>query len=124
MMLKQFRSYSLIGVLNTVIHIAVFALLHANNVSATWANGVAFLSTATFSYWANAKWTFQQSFQSLPSYLIFVAWLGSLALFSGWLMDYLAWSSWLSIPFFMGMSVVLGFLGVKKMVFNKKDTAS
>lgn len=123
MAFKQFGLYSLIGVLNTFIHIVVFSLLVANDVSATWANGVAFLSTATFSYWANARWTFQQSYQNLSSYMIFVAWMGGLAIFSGWLVDYLAWTSWLAIPFFMGLSVVLGFFGVKKLVFRKGNAS-
>ncbi|SOD70554.1 Putative flippase GtrA (transmembrane translocase of bactoprenol-linked glucose) [Alysiella filiformis DSM 16848] len=123
MIFKQFGIYSLIGILNTLIHVVVFGLLLANDVSATWANGMAFFSTATFSYWANAKWTFQQSYQNLSSYMAFVAWMGSLAIFSGWLVDYLAWTSWLAIPFFMVLSVILGFLGAKKLVFRKGNSS-
>jgi putative flippase GtrA len=57
---RQFTGFSLIGVVNTLIHlIIVTALVELFSVHPLPANGMAFISANLFSFWANSRWSFQ-----------------------------------------------------------------
>ncbi|MCW2484130.1 GtrA family protein, partial [Candidatus Symbiopectobacterium sp. NZEC135] len=59
-MLKLFTKYVSIGIINTVIHWAVFgALVYLAAYDQSVGNLIAFLVAVTFSFFANAKFTFQ-----------------------------------------------------------------
>lgn len=61
-MLKLFAKYTPIGILNTLIHWVVFAVclygLHTNQALANFAG---FVIAASFSFFANARFTFNAS---------------------------------------------------------------
>lgn len=58
--LQQFVKFSMIGAINTLIHIiitiSIVELLHFHPIVA---NSLAFLSANMFSYWANSRWSFR-----------------------------------------------------------------
>jgi len=57
----QLFKYSWVGMGSTLIHVAIAsAVIFFCELSATGANTAAFLVAMTFSYTANAKWSFQQ----------------------------------------------------------------
>ncbi len=57
---RQFTGFSLIGVVNTLIHlIIVTSLVELLSVHPILANGMAFISANIFSFWANSRWSFR-----------------------------------------------------------------
>ena len=71
-MLKLFSRYLSIGVLNTVIHWAVFYLiLCTSDATQSLANFGAFCVAVTFSFFANARWTFNSETTTLRYTTIF-----------------------------------------------------
>lgn len=57
---RQFTGFSLIGVVNTLIHlILVTGLVELLSVHPLPANGLAFISANVFSFWANSRWSFR-----------------------------------------------------------------
>ncbi|WP_141039155.1 GtrA family protein, partial [Escherichia coli] len=71
-MLHLFTKYMSIGVLNTLIHWVVFAfciyVIHTNQVLANFAG---FVIAVSFSFYANAKFTFNASTTTLK-YMLYV----------------------------------------------------
>ena len=57
-MLKLFVRYTSVGVINTLLHWLVFAILFFAGASQTIANLAAFCVAVTFSFFVNARWTF------------------------------------------------------------------
>jgi len=57
---RQFTGFSLIGVINTVIHLTlVTCLVEILLIHPMLANALAFISANLFSFWANSRWSFQ-----------------------------------------------------------------
>lgn len=57
---RQFTGFSLIGIVNTLIHlIIVTGLVELFSVHPLPANGMAFISANVFSFWANSRWSFR-----------------------------------------------------------------
>ncbi|MDK4689033.1 GtrA family protein [Kingella negevensis] len=115
--LHKIKWYSLIGVFNTALHFAVFSVLSWQGVASAWANVAAFACAATFSFFANAKWTFKQT-ANQKRYFLFMSLMGGLALLTGWLTDYLGLSSILAAISFSLISWVLGFLSSQYIIFK------
>ena len=113
----QIIKYSLIGVVNTLLHWGVFYLLTLLALSSAMANLLAFLCAVTFSFFADAKWTFERMV-SLKRYLLFIMLMGSLALSVGWIIDYLKQPALFAVILFSLISWILGFLGAKNWVFK------
>lgn len=57
-MAQLFAKYMTIGVLNTLINWCVFVICVKNGQSHSLSNSIAFSVAVTFSFFANAKWTF------------------------------------------------------------------
>ncbi|PYB76675.1 GtrA family protein [Pseudomonas sp. LB-090624] len=116
--MAAFFKYVLVGVFNTAIHVAVFiAMLMTGNHQAV-SNLVAFIMALSFSFLANARFTFKASV-SLPRYLRFVGGMGSLAVALGYLGDRLDWQPMFTVTLFSLLSLVLGFL-FSRWVFIEK----
>lgn len=61
----QFVRFSLIGVINTLIHVfVVVTLVELIHTPAPPANGLAFISANLFSFWINSRWTFGTPIQA------------------------------------------------------------
>jgi len=57
---RQFTGFSIIGVINTVIHLTlVTGLVEILLIDPMLANALAFISANLFSFWANSRWSFQ-----------------------------------------------------------------
>lgn len=57
---RQFTGFSVIGVVNTLIHLMlVIGLVELLFIHPALANGVAFIGVNLFSFWANSRWSFR-----------------------------------------------------------------
>jgi len=57
---RQFTGFSLIGVINTIVHLViVIGLVEVLLVDPMLANAFAFMCANLFSFWANSRWSFQ-----------------------------------------------------------------
>lgn len=59
---RQFTGFSVIGVVNTLIHLMiVIGLVEWLSIYPALANGMAFIGANLFSFWANSRWSFRVS---------------------------------------------------------------
>lgn len=117
-MLKLFSKYFTVGILNTAISWSVFALcLYAMHTTQAVANFVSFAVAVTFSFFANARYTFN-SVATKSRYLAFVGFMGFLAYITGMAADALHLPGIVTMVFFSGVSLVLGFLYSNFIVFK------
>ena len=70
---RQFTGFSLIGIINTLIHlIMVIGLVELLTIHPLPANGLSFISANLFSFWANSRWSFRVAVTS-QRYMRFLA---------------------------------------------------
>lgn len=118
-MLKLFSRYVSIGVVNTALHWLSFAvLLHFFGSTQAVANVIAFCIAVTFSFFANAKWTFKAQATS-GRYIAFVAFMGILAALTGYIADANGAPPVATLIVFSGFSLIAGFLYSKFIVFRE-----
>lgn len=87
-MLKLFSKYLTVGVLNTAIHWLVFAVgVYMFSVNQAAANFLAFASAVTFSFFANAAFTFKSK-PKVKGYFLFVTFMGLASVLVGKASDY------------------------------------
>lgn len=119
-MLTLFTRYASVGVVNTVIHWLIFAfcfgLLHLNQMLA---NFLAFCSAVTFSFIANARWTFKAR-TSLLRYFSFTSFMGGIALLTGYTADRIHLMPVVTLIVFSLISFILGFAYSKYVVFREE----
>jgi putative flippase GtrA len=71
---RQFLTFGFIGVINTMIHMIVYWLLYNKIVAGPFlSNTAAFISASTFSYFANALFTFKPDKRSTSQFTIVMA---------------------------------------------------
>ncbi|AKZ85411.1 TPA: GtrA family protein [Enterobacter hormaechei subsp. steigerwaltii] len=117
-MLKLFSRYISVGVINTAMHWVCFgALLHFFEATQAVANVSAFFIAVTFSFFANARWTFKSQATS-GRYIAFVAFMGIMAGMTGYIADAIGASPILTLLAFSGFSLVAGFIYSKFIVFR------
>lgn len=113
----QFVRYILIGVANTAIHGTVMTVsVRFFRTNLAVANASAFLCAVTFSFIANAAWTFSTP-PTAFRYLLFICFMGAMAYLTG-----LAGDRFKAHPavVFIGFSVfslAIGFMYSKFIVF-------
>ncbi|AAZ18500.1 bactoprenol-linked glucose translocase (flippase) [Psychrobacter arcticus 273-4] len=118
-MLKLFGRYFSIGILNTAIHWMVFAVLVLFlDRSQAMANFTAFCVAVTFSFFANSKWTFKAS-ATLSRYLIFVVFMGFIAVILGYIADTIKLPGLVTLVSFSIISLFLGFIYSHFIVFKE-----
>jgi len=118
---RGFSSYTIIGVANTLIHWQLFFLLSvAADLSQALSNLAAFLVAASFSFYMNAQFTFDAR-ASTGSYLLFLGTMGALSLGVGHVADVWKFPGLLTVALFSGLSLVLGFLFSKYVVFREHE---
>lgn len=116
--MPEFFRYACIGVLNTLIHACVFAaLLKGPGLQQAPANLLGFLAAVSFSYFANARWTFRAPV-SLNRYLLFTGFMAALAFALGQLGQWLRWPAPLTFFLFSGTSMLLGFVFARQVAFK------
>lgn len=118
-MLNLFSRYVSVGVLNTALHWVIFiALVYFLDSSQAMANFIAFCFAVTFSFFANSKWTFQAR-ATLSRYLIFVIFMGFIAVALGWIADTLDLPGLITLVSFSIVSLFLGFIYSRYIVFRE-----
>ncbi|MGO2335395.1 GtrA family protein [Providencia sp.] len=119
-MFKLFTKYFSVGILNTLIHWSIFGLLTMFlSTSQAIANLIGFIAAVSFSFFANAKFTFKAK-ATAARYLSFTIFMGVLSYLTGYIADQLLLPPLATLIIFSGISLVLGFIYSKVFVF--KDT--
>ncbi|MGC0835151.1 GtrA family protein [Pantoea agglomerans] len=119
-MAKLFARYMTIGVLNTLIHWVVFAICIKNDQSQSVSNFIAFCVAVTFSFFANAKWTFKSDATTFR-YMMYVFFMGAVATLIGASADRLHINPVATLVVFSAVSLVCGFLYSKYIIFREKS---
>ncbi|HCL6625866.1 TPA: GtrA family protein [Citrobacter amalonaticus] len=118
-MLKLFAKYTSIGVLNTLIHWIVFGIciygLHTNQALANFAG---FVIAVSFSFFANAKFTFKAPTTTFR-YMLYVGFMGTLSAVVGWVADRCELPPLVTLVTFSAISLICGFLYSKFIVFRE-----
>lgn len=118
-MLTLFSRYVTIGMLNTCIHWIIFGcgvyLAHINQAAA---NFIAFLVAVSFSFFANAKFTFKAKATS-NGYMLYVGFMGIMSLAIGKASDYYQVSPIITLIEFSVISLAFGFLFSNFVIFKE-----
>ncbi|AXQ49466.1 GtrA family protein [Stenotrophomonas rhizophila] len=116
--MPAFLKYLIVGTFNTAIHVVVFAAMQLAGNDQALSNLVAFMVALSFSYIANARFTFRVPV-SFMRYCVFVAGMGSLSVSLGCLADSQGWPPPLTVGLFCLVSLLLGFV-FARWVFTEK----
>ncbi|HBU6129465.1 MULTISPECIES: GtrA family protein [Enterobacter] len=117
-MFKLFVRYTSIGVINTLIHWAVFAAcIYAFHTGQALGNFAGFVVAVSFSFFANAKFTFKSSTTTIR-YMLYVCFMGSLSAAFGWCADKSGMAPVITLIMFSAISLVCGFVYSKFVVFR------
>ncbi|PQJ66279.1 GtrA family protein [Photobacterium angustum] len=118
-MLKLISKYSLIGVFNTIIHWASFFILYSLITNQSISNFIAFLIAVSFSFFANAKFTFKSKV-TYKKYISYTLFLGFLSFFVGKFSDINQISPIITLIVFSMISFLVGFIYSNYFVFKDK----
>lgn len=117
-MIKLLSRYISVGIVNTALHWAVFGIMvYIMKNDQAVSNVVAFLCAVTFSFFANAKFTFNAKATS-RGYILFVGFMGLLSFISGQISDRFNISPLITLIEFSSISLVCGFVYSKFVVFR------
>ncbi|ELP0658342.1 bactoprenol-linked glucose translocase [Enterobacter sp. MGH 10] len=117
-MLKLFARYTSIGVINTLIHWVVFAIcIYAFHTGQALGNFAGFVVAVSFSFFANARFTFKSSTTTLR-YMLYVGFMGTLSAAVGWAADKSGLAPIVTLILFSAISLVCGFIYSKFIVFR------
>ncbi|MGP9435719.1 GtrA family protein [Ewingella sp. AOP8-B2-18] len=118
-MFNLFTKYLTVGVINTAIHWAAFSIaVYLFSVNQAAANFIAFATAVTFSFFANASFTFNAK-PKPTRYLLFVSFMGVLSILVGKISDYYHIEPIITLIEFSVVSLVLGFIYSKYVVFRE-----
>lgn len=117
-MLKLVKRYLSVGIINTIIHWTVFIVLHLSGINQLLANSSAFFVAVTFSFFANARWTFKAEATKIR-YIIYVIFMGVMAGAVGWSADNINIKPIITLTIFSIISLIFGFLYSKFIVFRR-----
>lgn len=118
-MYKLFARYASVGVINTAIHWIVFLFIHWLGANQAVSNMFAFLVAVTFSFFANARYTFKGKVTS-GRYMIYLAFMGAMAASVGQMSDTLELPSIVTLMTFSAVSLIMGFFYSKYIVFRER----
>lgn len=118
-MFSLFAKYTSVGVINTLIHWAVFTVLYSGGSTQSLSNFTAFCIAVTFSFFVNAKWTFKAEATAIR-YMMYVLFMGSMAAIVGWLADKMHISAIITLIVFSAISLLCGFVYSKLFIFREK----
>ncbi|ECZ7896282.1 GtrA family protein [Salmonella enterica subsp. enterica serovar Derby] len=117
-MLKLFAKYTSIGILNTLIHWVVFAAcLYGLHTNQALANFSGFVIAVSFSFFANARFTFNASTTTMR-YMLYIGFMGTLSAAVGWFADKCAFPPITTLITFSLISLICGFIYSKFIVFR------
>lgn len=118
-MLKSFFRYFSVGVINTIIHwFSFWMLIDLFFLNQAIANFLAFFIAVTFSFFANAKWTFMARATS-GRYLLFLLFMGFMAAFFGHVSDAIGAGPVIMLISFSMFSLLIGYAFSKFIIFRR-----
>ena len=107
-----------IGVVNTLIHWVMFAMcIYVFHTGQALANFAGFVVAVSFSFFANARFTFKSSTTTMR-YMLYVGFMGSLSAAVGWAADKSGMAPIVTLILFSAISLVCGFVYSKFIVFR------
>ncbi len=119
---QGFSRFVSVGFLNTLIHWSTFSVLHAIlGFSQALSNLAAFCLAVSFSFYANAHYTFKARATG-SRYLLFVGFMGLLSLGVGYAADRLRLPGLITLIVFSTISLVCGFFYSKCFIFRERET--
>jgi len=113
-----FQKYASVGVLNTLLHWGIFYALYQLGATQGIANVLAFLAAVSFSFVVNSRYTFQSGMTG-ARYLLYIGFMGTMALVLGRLADWMHLPAVITLITFSGFSLIAGFLYARYMVFRR-----
>lgn len=117
-MLKLFARYTSVGIINTIIHWFVFAIcIYAFHTGQALGNFAGFVIAVSFSFFANARFTFRSS-TTILRYMLYVGFMGTLSAAVGWEADRSGMEPVITLIVFSAISLVCGFIYSKFIVFR------
>ena len=119
--MKQFIRYTAVGIVNTLLHWLVFALVYYTICSnQALSNLVAFCIAVTFSFFVNARLTFQST-ATTARYIKYIVFMGVISGATGWLGDRWSAPPLATLAVFSAISLICGFLYSKLFLFKEKQ---
>lgn len=117
---KMFFRYLCTGGLNTCIHWGVFLVLDLGfHMGQASANICAFIVAVTFSYFANARWTFSTT-PSLRTYFVYTPFMAVMAGLIGMAGQVFRFHPLLTLCLFSAISLVCGYLYARFIAFGDR----
>lgn len=117
-----FLRYVSVGVVNTALHWLIFLVLHKSaGWPQSWSNLGAFCAAASFSYCANALYTFKATMSGVR-YALFVSFMGALSLGVGHLADVVGLPALVTLIGFSAISLLVGFVFSSLFIYRKGRT--
>lgn len=117
--LKGFSRYLLVGICNTVIHWTVFLVLCLGWLAPQSLSNVAgFLVAASFSFYANALYTFSARL-SWSGYLLFMSFMGALSFIVGHISDGQNAPLLATLIVSSALSLSLGYCCFRYLIFRR-----
>lgn len=117
-MLKLLTKYASIGVINTALHWLVFTVFcYAMSTTQAIANLAGFCVAVTFSFYANARFTFKKKATG-GRYFAFVSFMGVLSYLTGHISDVFKLPPVATFFIFSPASVLIGFVFFNYIVFK------
>ena len=114
----MFLKYISIGILNTGLHWIFFGMsIFLLNLSQSLANLIGFSVAVTFSFFMNAKFTFNKTPTGLR-YILFTIFMGFLSYTTVLIADELNLHPIITLISFSALSLILGYLYSKWIVFK------
>lgn len=114
----KFSRYTLVGIANTAMHWCVFALVLWLTGKQSCGNAAGFAAAVTFSFFANARFTFRER-PTLVRYLLYTSFMAAMSYLFGFIADKNDLHPVITLVAFSAFSLVAGFLFADKIVFKK-----
>lgn len=119
-MKATFLRYIGVGVVNTLIHWGVFAVVfYIFDAHMALSNLLGFGCAVTFSFFANARFTFRADATAIR-YCLYVAFMGALSIAFGFLSEFWALPPIVMLVVFSAVSLVCGFIYANFIVFTQE----
>jgi len=119
-MLNIFTKYISVGVVNTFIHWVIFAVVYSFTDEQSVSNLSGFCVAVTFSFFANACWTFAANI-TVVRYIAFVLFMGLLSWLVGMGADISQLPPLITLISFSTISLTVGFVYSNYFVFGDRE---
>jgi len=118
---KEFSTYAVVGVANTLIHWQLFYILNtAAGISQAASNLSAFCVAATFSFYVHALYTFEAG-TSVLRYLLYVFFMGVVSFVVGHYADVWKVHGLLTVGSFSVLSLICGIIFSRLVLLHERE---